>query len=77
MANEWGREAPWHTIFDGVLDLIDPGTGRTLARYRSDLSLPGFVYGSDMVIAYEETQEGVPRLHLLRPTVHGIASRTR
>ena len=77
VANEWGREAPWHTIFDGVLDLIDPGTGRTLARYRSDVSLPGFVYGSDMVMAYEETQEGVPRLHLLRPTVHGIASRTR
>ena len=77
VANQWNREAPGHTIYDGVLDLIDPETGRTLARHRSDLPLPGFVYGSDMVIAYEETQEGVPRLHLLRPTVHGLASRTR
>lgn len=75
--NQWEREAPGQTIYDGVLDLIDPETGRTLARHRSDFSLPGFVYGSDMVIAYEETQAGVPRIHLLRPTVHGLASRTR
>ena len=74
---EWDREASWQAIFDGVLDLIDPETGRTLARYRSDLPFPGFVYGSDMVMAYEETQEGVPRVHLLRPTVHGVSSRRR
>ena len=75
VAAEWDGEASWQAIFDGVLDLIDPETGRTLARYRSDLPMPGFVYGSDMVIAYEETQEGVPRLHLLRPTVHGVSAR--
>ena len=75
VAAEWDGEASWQAIFDGVLDLIDPETGRTLARYRSDLPMPGFVHGSDMVIAYEETPEGVPRLHLLRPTVHGVSSR--
>lgn len=76
-AAKWDREAPWQAIYDGVLDLVDPETGRTLARYRSDLPFRGFVYGSDMVMAYEETHEGVPRVHLLRPSVHGIASRAR
>lgn len=69
-AEQWYLEAPVQAIEDGVLDLIDPATGRTLARHRSDLPLPGFVDGSDMVTAYEETKAGVPRLHLLRPNVH-------
>lgn len=63
----WGREATPQEIGDGVLDLVDPETMRTLARYRSDLPLRGFVHGSDMILAYEETEEGVPWLHLLRP----------
>ena len=71
VAGQWDREALGQTMYDGVLDLIDPETGRTLARYRSDLPMPGFVYGSDMVMAYEETSAGVPYLHLLRPVVHG------
>lgn len=69
-ADQWYLATPMQTIEDGVLDLIDPMTGRTLARHRSDLPLLGFVDGSDMVTAYEETEAGVPRLHLLRPTVH-------
>ena len=27
-------EVPWQTVLDGWLDLVDPSTGRTLARYR-------------------------------------------
>ena len=75
VSNRWDREELSHTIFDGVLDLIDPETGRTLARHRSDLTMPGFVYGSDMVMAYEETRAGVPYVYLLKPTVHGMTSR--
>lgn len=50
---------------------LDPATGRTLARHRSDLPLVGFVDGSEMVTAYEETDGGVPRLHLLRALLRG------
>ena len=65
--DRWDREATPQAIADGVLDLVDPETMRTLARYRSDLPLHGFAQGSDMILAYEETEEGVPWLHLLRP----------
>ena len=74
VSDRWYREELFHTIYDGVMDLIDPKTGRTLARHRSDLPMPGFVYGSDLVMAYEETEAGVPYLYLLRPTVHGLPS---
>ena len=67
VADRWIQEATPQNIHDGVLDLIDPKTGRTLARYRSDLQLRRFVYGSNMVLAYEETEAGVPWLHFLRP----------
>ena len=70
IADQWFRAMPKQVIQDGVLDLVDPATGRTLARHRSDLPLPGFVGGSDMVTAYEENEAGVPRLHLLRPKLH-------
>ena len=66
VADQWYLSTPMQTIEDGMLDLIDPATGRTLARHRSDLPLVGFVDGSEMVTAYEETEGGVPRLHLLR-----------
>ncbi len=71
VAGKWNREMTSQAIQDGVLDLINPETGQTLARYRSDLRFRHFVYGSDMVVAYEETQAGVPWLHLLRPRVEG------
>ena len=71
VSGKWDRELPLQAIEDGVLDLINPETGLTLARYRSDLPFHHFVYGSDMVVAYEETQAGVPWLHLLRPRVEG------
>ena len=67
VAQQWEQEATPQAIDDGVLDLVDPETMRTLARYRSDLPLRGFAHGSDMILAYEETEEGVPWLHLLRP----------
>lgn len=67
VANRWSKESTPQEIHDGVLDLIDPKTGRTLVRYRSDIQLRRFVYGSDMVMAYEETEAGVPWLHILRP----------
>lgn len=66
VADQWYLSTPKQTIEDGMLDLIDPATGRTLARHRSDLPLVGFVDGSEMVTAYEEAEGGVPRLHLLR-----------
>ena len=69
-SHQWFLAMPRQVIQDGVLDLVDPVTGRTLARHRSDLPLPGFVGGSDMVTAYEETEAGVPWLHLLRPRLH-------
>lgn len=69
VAERWEREATPQAISDGMLDLIDPETLRTLARYRSDLPFSGFAQGSDMILAYEETDAGVPRLHLLRPTL--------
>lgn len=65
--DRWDQEATPQAIEDGVLDLVDPETMRTLARYRSDLPLLDFAHGSDMILAYEETEEGVPWLHLLRP----------
>lgn len=52
---------------DGWLDLVDPGTGRTLARYHQDGVFVGFAGGSRYVIGYEETAAGVPFLHLLEP----------
>ena len=52
---------------DGWLDLVDPGTGRTLARSHHDGVFVGFAGGSRYVIGYEETEAGVPFLHLLEP----------
>ena len=39
-------EVPWQTVLDGWLDLVDPSTGRTLARYQGDDALLGFAHGS-------------------------------
>lgn len=62
------RELPpaRHTA-DGWLDLVEPATGRTLARYRQDGIFLGFADGSSYVIGYQETDAGVPLLHILEP----------
>ena len=62
-------EAPWQTVLDGWLDLIDPQTGRTLARYRGDDALLGFAHGSRYVVAYHEPESGGAYLHLLEPAL--------
>lgn len=58
---------PHQTIFDGWLDLVDPSSGETIARYHSDDSLIGFAGGSRYLIAYRETEAGVPYIRLLDP----------
>ena len=52
---------------DGWLDLVDPATGRTLARYHQDNALGSFAAGSTYLVDYEETEAGVPFLHILEP----------
>lgn len=58
---------PPREVYDGWLDLVDPATGRTLARHRQDGYLSNFVAGSSYVVAYHETDAGVPYLHILEP----------
>ena len=57
---------------DSHLDLVDPATGRTLARARFDGRMAGFAYGSGHLVAFRETEEGVPFLHLLDLRVSGL-----
>ena len=57
---------PFQRIVDSWLDLVDPSTGRTIARHRSDGFLGGFAYGSPYVVAYRESEAGVTSIHLLR-----------
>ncbi len=52
---------------DAWLDLVDPDTGLTIARYRQDAAVKGFAAGSRYVVDYQETDAGVPFLHLLEP----------
>ncbi len=52
---------------DGWLDLVDPETGLTLARHHQDGVFRGFAAGSSYVVAYHETDAGVPFLHILEP----------
>ncbi len=54
-------------FLDGLIDLVDPATGLTVARYRGESTLKGFAYGSKYVVAYRETEAGVPYIHLLEP----------
>lgn len=55
--------------YDGWIDLVDPSTGLTLARYQGGEYLKGFARGSRYVVAYEETEGGVPYIHLLAPNL--------
>ena len=52
---------------DGWMDLVDPATGLTLARHHQDGVFLDFAAGSSYVVAYHETDAGVPFLHILEP----------
>ena len=54
-------------LYDGWIDLVDPSTGATLARYHGDEFLAGFAAGSRCVVTHQETDAGVPYIHLLEP----------
>lgn len=55
-------------IYDNWVELLDPATGRTLARYFDNGGfLITFVPGSRYLVAYHETEAGVPYIHLLEP----------
>ena len=60
-------QGPWRELYDGWIDLVDPSTGTTLARYHDDEFLTGFAAGSRYVVTYHETDAGVPYIHLLEP----------
>lgn len=66
-------DAPKRKIVDSYLDLIDPETGRTLSRVRFDGATVGFAHGSRYLVAYHETDAGVPYIHLLDPQVTGVS----
>lgn len=62
---------PHQTLFDGWVDLVDLSTGETIARYHGDDSLIGVVQGAGYLIAYRETEAGVPYIRLLDPRLTG------
>ena len=70
-------EVPWQTVLDGWLDLVDPSTGQTVARYRGDDALLGFAHGSGYVVSYHEPRAGGAYIHLLEPKVSQVGSATR
>ena len=58
---------PRETVVDSWVDLVDPSSGRTIARRGIEGGyLKGFSSGSRYVVAYEESEAGVPYLHLTR-----------
>ena len=66
-------EAPWQTVLDGWLDVIDPATGRTLARYHGDDALLGFANGAPYVVSYHEPDSGGAYIHLLEPRLSRVS----
>lgn len=58
---------PHQTLYDGWVDLVDPTSGKTIARYDGDDSLLGFAGGSRYLVAFHETEAGVPYIRLLDP----------
>ena len=58
---------PVRLLADGIIELIDPETGVTLASRRVDGGLNGFAGGSPYVVAPHMTDQGVPYIHLLWP----------
>jgi len=60
--------APDDEVYDGWLDLVDPATGRTLARHHQDAAIRGgFAEGSSYLVVYHENEAGVPYLRFLKP----------
>lgn len=57
---------PPHEVFDGVIDLVDAQSGRTIVHSRWDDVFLGFVPGSDLIARYREDELGVPHIDLLR-----------
>ncbi len=66
---------PSEQRLDSWLDLVDPSTGRTVARYRDDRVLSRFANGSRCLVRYRETAAGIPSLTLLNPTLSRGAPR--
>lgn len=65
-----GRRPPLQRVFDNYLDVVDPQTGLTLARYRSDEVVKfvnGFGQASPYVYAIDQSDAGVVYLHLMKP----------
>ena len=60
-------DAPPQAWLDGWVDLLDPATGHTIARLQHDDHLRGFANGSRYIVAYRETEAGVPYMSLLNP----------
>ena len=58
---------PVQDVYDSWVELLDPATGETLARYFDKGVRSGFVLGSRYLVAYHETDAGVPYIHLLEP----------
>lgn len=54
-------------IRDSWLDLVDPATGRTLARFHSDGSASDFVDGSRYFYFYNESDAGEPSVVIVEP----------
>ena len=69
LGRDYQPVAPRSTLTDSWLDLVDPTTGHTLARYRTDETLVGFANGSPYVILYRESEAGVPSITLVHPRV--------
>lgn len=58
---------PMQLKWDSWLELIDPETGKTLARHYDKGAFRSFVVGSRYLFSYHETDAGVPYIHLLQP----------
>ena len=66
---DYQPRAPPKALTDSWLDLVDPATGSTLARYQTDEAIIGFASGSRYVVLYRESEAGVPSITLLSLTV--------
>ena len=58
---------PLQDVYDSWVELLDPDTGESLARYFDKGMFLGFAQGSRYLVAYHETDAGVPYIHLLEP----------
>lgn len=71
------RSIPSERRLHSWLDLVDPATGRTVARYRDDDVLSRFANGSRYLVRYGETAAGIPSITLLNPGLSRGATRPR